>query len=120
MKRLFILIFILQGIFYSKIANSSPAISPNWLLTSDFGILNQDDLNTANLLRIHPLPLHTPDEKDYAYWQCFPAKSVSLKCRSWPDDIPNQFMSDADIRIYFEGKYQSYSFRHAVNLKECH
>ncbi len=118
MRILHPLFFLLIEIFCLKNAHAEKEKKP-WLLTDDYGILSKDDLYTANLNRTHKTQMNTPDEEDYMRWQCFPAKQIVLKCRSWPDDKPGQFMGEADIDVDTDTEHHNYGFRRAWDLNVC-
>ncbi len=119
MRTLHPLFFILFEIFCLKNAAAEPEKKP-WLLTNDYGILSKDDIATTNIDNDHPIPINTPEEKYlYKHWQCFPAKQVTLQCRSWPDDEPGRFACDADIWVHTDTEHHNYGFRHAWDLDSC-
>ncbi len=88
------------------------------LLTSDYGVLDENDLESATKDRVEPIPPYSPNSS-YLYWQCFPRQEVNLKCRSWEGDEPGSFLGEADIVVETENERHEYGFRRAYDLKFC-
>ncbi|MCB0414593.1 MAG: hypothetical protein KDD50_09675 [Bdellovibrionales bacterium] len=88
----------------------------NALLTSGYGVLSNKDIESASDGMVKPVPPYTPNSS-YRYWQCFPTKTVSLKCRSWKDD--KTIMGEGDIKIYSNDEQHEYGFRRAWEIQHC-
>lgn len=89
-------------------------------MTSDYGILNEDDLGVYAWWA-EPTPFGKEAlSSGYMYWQCFPTQMVKLECRKVESYDPNDSFSDADIRIETEREIHEYGFRRAVELEVCH
>lgn len=86
------------------------------LLTSGFGVLNKKDIESASAEMVKPVPPYSPNSS-YKYWQCFQARSVSLKCRSWRDD--KMMMGEGDIKVYSNDVQHEYGFRRAWEIENC-
>jgi hypothetical protein len=118
MNRKQIYLFFILSLFCFRNSEAESNLKP-WLLTDDYGVLTWDDLATANLDRIHPFPINSPEEKDYRHWQCFPSKEVTLQYHSWQDDKPGTYTCDGDIWVHSKGEYHNYGYTHAWDLQSC-
>lgn len=84
---------------------------PHTVLTNDYGMLNETDLN-SELDGVKPPPAFSTKAKGYIYWQCFPraAVTVSLEDLGYsPEDDPESDVkyngqNDSKITIVAEGR----------------
>ncbi len=84
---------------------------PYSVLTDDYGILNEIDLDSELDGVKHP-PLFSTKIKGYIYWQCFPRDSVTISLEDLgysPDDDPESDVkyngeNDAKLTIVAQGK----------------
>lgn len=88
------------------------------LLTSDYGVLDENDFESAAKDRVKPVPSYSPNSS-YLYWQCFPRQQVALRCRSWEGEEPRSFLGEADIVVETENERHEYGFRRAFDLRVC-
>jgi len=91
---------------------------PYGLLTSDYGILNEDDLGVYAWWA-KPTPFEEGLSSGYMYWQCFPTSAIKLRCRKIGSDNSNIPYSDADIHIETDTEIHEYGFRRGVELEVC-
>lgn len=98
--------------------SSSPRKHPYALLTEDYGVLTEQDLKISEF-QGYPQPFNETVSPAYPYWQCFPKRQVTLKCRSWPDDQPGKFLGEADIEIAAGKEHHGYGFRRAWDIEFC-
>jgi hypothetical protein len=101
MKGKFLLILIM-AIFVSYDANALPEFLqkkyPYSVLTDDYGILNQIDLNSV-LDGVYP-PISSPKKGyGYIYWQCFPREQVKISLEDIGYSSMNHIENDAEITI---------------------
>ncbi len=81
---------------------------PYGLLTDDFGILNERDLERNTEGRL-PEPFDSTQLSSYAYWQCFPTQQVTLICdRGW-----------FEITARDHGISHEYLPPHIIGQKDC-
>ena len=81
---------------------------PYGLLTDDFGILNEHDLN-RNAEENNPIPFDFSKRTNYSYWQCFPTQQVTLICdKGW-----------FEIVVRDHGISHEYLPPHIIGQKEC-
>ena len=84
---------------------------PFAVLTDDYGILNEIDLDSELDGVKHP-PLFSTKTKGYIYWQCFPRDSVTVSLEDLgdsPEDDPESDVkyngeNDAKLTITAQGK----------------
>ena len=85
---------------------------PYAVLTDDYGILNEIDLDSELDGVKHP-PLFSTKSKGYIYWQCFPKDSVTVSLQDLgdtPEDDPESDVKyngedDAKLTITAQGKH---------------
>ena len=65
---------------------------PYALLTSDFGILKQEDL-AINSCFAKPVPF-SESSTSYFYWQCFEARQSNLFCEGGRDESEEEYINE--------------------------
>ncbi len=76
---------------------------PHSVLTDDYGILNQIDLNSV-LDGVYP-PISSPKKGyGYIYWQCFPRQQVKISLEDTGYMSESHDETDAEITITATGK----------------
>lgn len=111
---------LILGIFVScKTGSHFSQKYPYGLLTSDYRILNEDDLGVYAWWA-KSTPFDDSSVSGYMYWQCYPISMVKLGCKKVGSDDPGIQYADADIRIETETEIHEYEFRKAVESAVCY
>lgn len=110
-----LILWIICPYSFAAISADEQKKYPSSLLTNDYGILNEKDLDTYKK-GVRPPPFLPKGGNGYIYWQCFPRDSISISLKDMgysSEDIGwEENYSDLRILISDESSgYHEYSIR---------
>ena len=86
-------------------------------LTSDYGILNENDLqkNEEDAIAVP----FSKDSRAYLYWKCFLTSQIKFSCDNSGDEDQGLPMARMLMRADYNGGYDEYEGRHALPISTC-